>query len=106
MTTPQTLMKRMPEKEMQEQVIEAATVGGWLVYYTRDSRRCPPGYPDLTLVRERVMFVELKTSVGEIRPAQQHWHDRLVAAGADARIVRPDGLQALIAELLQPAKQP
>lgn len=47
------------------------------------------GWLDLTFVRERVVFAELKSEKGVIRPAQQVWLDRLKAAGQEAYLWRP-----------------
>jgi hypothetical protein len=47
------------------------------------------GWLDLTFVRERVFFAELKSEKGRIRPAQQVWLDRLKAAGQECYLWRP-----------------
>lgn len=80
------------EKQFQRQVIEFARLQGWSVYHTFDSRRCVAGYPDLTLVhpkRKRLLFLELKTDAGKVRPDQREWLDWLNAAGVTAAVVRP-----------------
>lgn len=62
------------EKSWQSAVVEYARLTGWLVYHTHDSRRSEPGYPDLTMVRQgRLVFAELKTDKGKLRPEQQTW---------------------------------
>jgi hypothetical protein len=35
----------MTERTWQDQVVEAATLFGWAVYHTYDSRRSAPGFP-------------------------------------------------------------
>jgi hypothetical protein len=35
---------------------------GWRVYHTWDSRKSEPDFPDLVLVRDRVMFAELQVT--------------------------------------------
>jgi VRR-NUC domain len=62
---------------------------GWLTYHTHDSRKSPPGFPDLVLVRDRVVFAELKTDAGRLTDEQQEWLDRLGAAGAEVYVWRP-----------------
>lgn len=78
-------------------------------YHTHDSRRSEPGYPDLTIVGPGgVMFRELKTQTGRVRPDQTRWLAALVAAGANARIWRPsDWMQGVItAELKVITRKP
>jgi hypothetical protein len=80
----------MSEAQLQTTVLAAAAAQGWLAYHTHDSRRSQPGFPDLVLVAgTRVLFRELKTQKGRIRPEQQTWIDRLAAAGADVAVWRP-----------------
>lgn len=88
-----------PESEaaFQQKVINYAIFKGWLVYHPPDNRpgkagrvqHVVPGYPDLTLVRERVLFAELKTEKGRVSPEQKRWHAALKDAGAEAHIWRP-----------------
>lgn len=66
---------------------------GWLVYHTRDSRGSDPGFPDLHLVRgTRILYRELKTAKGRIRPEQAVYIERLALAGADVAVWRPANL--------------
>ena len=61
-------------------VTELATLCGWLVYHTYDSRRSQAGFPDLVLVRaDSLIFAELKTAKGTIKPIQRKWLDTLAA---------------------------
>ena len=66
------------EAQHQAAIIELATLLGWSWYHVPDSRRCPPGFPDLVLCRPPVVvFAELKTDRGRVRPAQVEWLERL-----------------------------
>ena len=47
-------------------VVDLARTLGWRVYHTYDSRRSQPGFPDLVLVRERILFLELKSETGKL----------------------------------------
>ena len=77
----------MTEDELQRCVIDCAKLFGWLVHHTRPARsakgwRTPvqgdAGFPDLVLVRAgRVLFVELKSARGSVRPNQVRWRDAL-----------------------------
>ncbi len=94
----------MTEAVLQSRVLDLARALGWLAYHTHDSRRSQPGFPDLVLVHVapasssappavgRVLFRELKTERGVLRPAQRTWLDTLMRAGADAAVWRPSDL--------------
>ena len=88
-----------PEKEFQAKVISLAKQLGWLYYHTHDSRRSEPGFPDLILVRERVLYRELKTEKGRLTKAQKAWGDKLTAAGADSAVWRPSDMQEIVKQL-------
>ena len=89
----------MTEKQFQTQIVMVAKANGWIVYHTYDSRRSEPGFPDLVLVRDRVLFRELKTNTGRVSVAQKDWGDALTKAGADFKVWRPSDLKAIIKEL-------
>ena len=42
----------------------------WLWYHTYDSRQCEPGLPNLVLVKDRVLFRELKPIQGCLRKSR------------------------------------
>lgn len=103
---------KMSEAQFQSSVIEVAHLGGWLIAHFRAAKtskgwRTPvgadgAGWPDLVLVhpkRQAVLFRELKTDDGRLRPEQEAWRDVLTAAGADWACWRPGDLDA-IAETL------
>jgi hypothetical protein len=79
----------MSEAEWQRTVTELATTLEFEWYHTHDSRRSPAGFPDLVLVRERVIFTELKTEHGRLTNSQSDWIHRLHVAGAEAYVWRP-----------------
>lgn len=79
----------MREKEFQAKVVRLAHILGWATYHTYDSRRSNPGFPDLVLVRDRVLFRELKTNTGELSSKQEGWMEKLTGAGADFAVWRP-----------------
>ena len=77
------------ERAFQATVVETAKLLDWRVFHTFDSRRTEPGFPDLVLVRDRVLFAELKTERGRVTAEQAAWIADLRAADADVRLWRP-----------------
>ena len=93
----------MKEKDFQKQVIQLAELLGWVVYHFSDSRRQvspgvfvgdsgAAGFPDLVLVRDRVVFAELKGDGGRLRPKQVDTIDSLREAEAEVYVWFPDDL--------------
>jgi hypothetical protein len=82
--------KSIPESAFQSQVLAFARLHGWRPYHTHDSRRSHPGFPDLVLVRERVIWAELKSDRGKVSAEQQAWIDALVRAGQEVYVWRPE----------------
>jgi hypothetical protein len=95
---------KMSEAELQDAVIEMAQAFKWRVAHFRsvpvkhaDGRvtyQTPvqadgAGFPDLVLVRERVIFAELKSDTGRTSAAQQDWLFALSHAGAECHIWYP-----------------
>lgn len=78
-----------PEKDFQEWVVAYARSRKWLVFSTWNSQHSPAGEPDLRLVRERVIWAELKSMKGKASPLQQEAIDRLRQSGAEVYLWRP-----------------
>jgi hypothetical protein len=89
----------LSERDWQAQVLELAALYRWAWYHTHDSRRSPAGFPDLVLVRDRVIFAELKTDQGRITTDQHRWIGRLEDAGAEVFVWRPKDLDWVRTEL-------
>lgn len=87
-------------------VRQLAAACGWATYHTHDSRRSEAGFPDLVLVRERVLFRELKTATGAVSRRQREWLESLVAAGADAAVWRPGDWDEIERVLAAPRGRP
>lgn len=86
------LALQMRERQLQQTVEQLATLLGWRLYHTYDSRRSNPGFPDLVMVhreQQRVVYAELKSTKGRVTNAQREWLDDLQAAGQEAFIWRP-----------------
>jgi hypothetical protein len=88
----------MTEEQFQTAVLELAQLSGYGVrYHNPDSRRSQAGFPDLVLgssSRRRVLFRELKTDAGKLRPAQIVCLEILTLAGLDAAVWRPEDLRS------------
>src|SRR5690606_2687191 len=85
---------KVKEPAFQRQVLQLARLTGWRSAHFRPglNKRGEwqtavagdgKGFPDLVLIRERVLFVELKTDAGALSPEQRAWRDALLDAGAD-----------------------
>ena len=91
---------KVSEAQFQRQVIQFAQLCGWRVAHFRPAMDSKgrwktavagdgAGFPDLVLVRERVLFVELKTDTGRLTPDQEAWRQAAQAAGATHHVWRP-----------------
>jgi hypothetical protein len=77
------------ENMFMQQVIDYARSRGWKVYHVFDSRRSEPGFPDLLLVRRRLVMAELKTQTGKLTRAQREWLEALRQCGIAVYTWRP-----------------
>lgn len=95
----------MLEKQLEQQVVGTKTnpglarMLGWAAYHTLRSKGSEAGYPDWTLVRERVVWVELKREQGVLSDAQVRWISALRKANAEVYVIRPRHLEAIAAVL-------
>ena len=99
----------MTEAQLQQVLIETAYLTGWLVHHARPAQTRRGwrtaatgnvGYPDLTLAkRDRCLMLELKGDGGRVGPGQKEWLDALDGARVDARLVRPNDLDEILAEI-------
>lgn len=81
------------EKQWQAQVIQLAKLSGWAVYHPFLSIHSERGFPDLTLVRERLVFVELKSEKGTLKPDQEKWIERLRQAKVEVYCWKPSDFE-------------
>lgn len=94
----------MSEDELQDAVIRTAHLFKWKVahfrpvrvqrkdgtiYYATPVQADGAGFPDLVLVRDRVLFVELKSARGTLGVEQQDWLHALKQGGAEVHIWYP-----------------
>ena len=94
----------MKESELQAAIVEAAHVFSWRVAHFRPARTkhgwATPvsadgaGWPDLVLVRDRLICAEVKGDGGRLRPEQRAWLDAFYAAGVEAYVWTPKEWQS------------
>jgi hypothetical protein len=122
MTTTTDVYRAMSEADWQRSVIDVAMRLGWRCHflpdgvwtalYERYKRRGRPsgidlassGFPDLVLCHAesgRLIFAELKSQSGKVRPTQQEWLDDLAACGISVYVWRPSAMDDVIAVLSQ-----
>ena len=92
-------MSKLSEKQFQSQIIDIAKRCGWIHYHVPDSRRCEPGFPDFVIIKDKVLFRELKTEKGRLTPAQKMWGEKLTSAGANYAVWRPSNMKEIIKQL-------
>ncbi len=92
--------KPLTEREWQAQVVAIARTYGWQVHHHLISYGSAAGWPDLAIAGHgRVLFVELKTDAGRLRPEQIVWLDLLTTAGCEVAVWRPTDLDTVTAAL-------
>jgi hypothetical protein len=87
-----TVADRMTERQLEDAVRALLKVHGLWGYHTADSRGSQPGWPDWVILGRTVLYRELKTSEGQLSPAQSRVRNLLRVARADWGIWRPADL--------------
>ncbi len=105
-------LPRITEDEFLAQVLEYAAKMGWLRAHFRPAKtahgwRTPcqaeaKGFPDLVLVRERVVYAETKSETGKLTPEQTLWIEKLAAAGQEVYVWRPKDWDEVLTVLGKP----
>jgi hypothetical protein len=98
---PQAERGKLLEGHWQKQVVAVAQRLGYYVYHPKLSRWSERGWPDLSLLGRRALWVELKADDGQLTEKQVEVIDRMLACGLEVHVWRPwHGLE-LVAEVLQ-----
>jgi hypothetical protein len=99
------------ESDFLKQVIDLAHIYGWKVAHFRPAMTARgwrtavqadgAGFPDLVLVRDRVIFAELKSDGGKLSVSQDTWLYRLVEAaknmmGLGVYVWRPSDFDEIV----------
>ncbi len=100
-------LRDWPEADFQEHILGLARAYGWhaahfrkvriqrangSVYYETPVAADGKGWPDLVLVKDRVLYVEVKRQNGKLEPAQEDWRDWIVFAGGEHKTWKPSDL--------------
>lgn len=106
MSAPVRLPSSLDEATFTGWVLDLARLHGWMCCHFRPARtragwrtavQGDPGAPDVLLCRRGVViFAELKTNKGRLRPEQEMWIANL---GAFGRVWRPRDADSILAEL-------
>lgn len=87
--------KAMSEEDLEEAVRDICRVLGVIRVHHRDSRGTTSGWPDDVLLGPHdALFREMKTQLGDVRPAQVTMLAAMRQAGLDADVWRPADLRS------------
>lgn len=104
------MVKPLPDEEIleadwQRTVLDLAKMMGWRIAHFRPAMttkgwRTPvaadgAGFPDLYLIRERAIHLELKRENGKLSDAQKDWIRALLNAQVEVYVCRPRHLEDL-----------
>lgn len=79
-----------PESKLQASIQKWAVSKGFPYFHDRSRKKNTPGWPDLTIIMPKgiVLFLELKSAKGVMRPDQQHIRQQMVFLGHHHYIVK------------------
>ena len=99
------------ERSFQEQVETLAAHLGWYVWHVNNPMRSKAGFPDLILIRERVIWAELKARsrltnrMGKLMPEQIMWRDMLQAADQEWYLFTDEDWDLIASTLARPGQK-
>ena len=98
-----TIGRRKPEQWFQDRVIQRARHCGFeQIYHTWDSRHSPAGFPDLILLKGKVMIVaELKDTGKQCSAEQYEWLLAFLKVTKHVYLWYPEDEENEIAELFE-----
>jgi hypothetical protein len=95
-----TTAATMTEAELLSVVLETAALFGWRTAHFRPAVTSHgwrtavsgdgKGFPDLVLIRERLIAAELKSAAGRLSVDQSEWLLALEKAGVEVHVWRPE----------------
>lgn len=92
---------RMLEAHWQKQVVTLAKRLGFYVYHPKLSRWSARGWPDLSLLGSRALWIECKDDDGQLTEAQCEVIGRMRACGLEVHVLRPWHTLEAVAAVLQ-----
>ena len=94
------------EADFRRTIIDYARLRGWRYYCTWLSLHSPKGFPDFVLLRARtgapprLIFAEIKSERGRVRPEQADWlADLREVPSVEAYLWRPSDFDEIVAVL-------
>jgi hypothetical protein len=86
------------ERDLTAYVRDVAKAFGWRRYHTWLSKHSPAGFPDEVLLRPpRLVFAELKSERGRLKPEQEAWlEDLRQVPGVEVYQWRPEDMDAIV----------
>ena len=85
----------MLEQQFQHTVIKMAEQQGWLIYHVANVRgqlraKSSVGFPDLILLKHKLVAWECKRSGRQASEEQQKWIDAFTQIGVESRVITPE----------------
>jgi hypothetical protein len=106
----------MTGEQLQRTIVDMARLLGWKVAHFRSAQtatgwRTPvaadaKGWPDLCLVRDRIVWLETKGASEKLTDEQGEWIAAINNAGGTALVVRPKDLPEIERALKRRAERP
>lgn len=91
----------LSEADFQRQITDLADLHGWRWWHVNDSRgQAMTDFPDLVLVRDRLLMREIKRYGGKVTPGQQLALDQLRRCGVDAEVWWPNDWELIETTLI------
>lgn len=99
-------MAAKPEAGFQQQVVNLGHLFGWHIAHFTQAQIRPgvcvtpakadgKGFPDLVMVRERIVYAELKMPGNDLSPEQSKWQAKILGAGGEFYVWRPADLDSI-----------
>jgi hypothetical protein len=99
------------EADWQRDIIQLARTLGWRIAHFRPAMTKHgwktalagdgAGFPDLCLVRDRIIMAELKNETGKLSEDQLEWIAALEVAGVETYVWRPQDLDEIMRVLIE-----
>lgn len=106
-TPPAPPPANVSEAAFQALIVDLAERFGWVCWHDNDPRRNDAGLPDLLLLGgpsgRSILWWELKTAKGRLRPEQAAMGERLLRCGQRWAVIRPSDWEEIVTTLTKEA---